>query len=158
MSTWLNDDGLYIKGGVDEAAMTIGGENTTDGNTRVVDFDIGFADLAVFGTEKILSDVLVIPDGVFLESATFLVTTAFAGATGTLTLGIINKDRSSVIDPDGIDATIAITAIDAIGDTIACDGALVGTTIATGGLVTALVGTANLTAGAGKLTLKYFTP
>lgn len=158
MSTWLNNDGLYIKSGTDEAEINVAGENSTDGNTRVVEFDITYADLAATGTEGILSDVTHIPDGVFLESATFTVTTAFAGATATLTFGVIDKDRSTAVDADGIDAAIAVTAIDAIGDVIVCDGALVGTTLTSGGLVTATEGTAAFTAGAGKLRLKYFTP
>ena len=156
MTTWLNGDGLVVKFGTTEAESTIGGENTTDGNTRVLEFDLTFADLAATGVEGILADNVRIPDGAFLEEATFTVTTAFAGATATLTLGVIDADRSTAVDADGIDVAIAVTAIDAIGDVITCDGALVGTTLATGGLVTATEGTAAFTAGAGKLRLKYF--
>jgi hypothetical protein len=160
MGTWMNDDGLYIRYGTTEVDVALGGENTTDGDVRHLEIDFDFSDLAAYGTAKIIGEGVRLPVGAWLKSATLLVTTAFAGATGTLTLGTIDTDRSTVHDADGIDAAIAVTAIDAIGDTIACDGALIGTVLAntTPLYITATVGTAQFTAGAAKLTIEYFIP
>ena len=154
--SWLNDDGLFVKFGTEKPAVDGAGENTTDGDIRTIAVEIGFAEMGATGT-TILSDGVSIPSGVFLESATFTVTTAFVGATATLGFGTIDTDRSTVHDVDGIDAAIAITAIDAIGDTIACDGALIGTVLSnsTPMLLTSTVATAALTAGAGQLVIKY---
>lgn len=158
--SWYNSDGLYVRFGTEKTVPALGGESSTDGAKREVTIDFDYADLAAFGTEKIIGEGVVIPSGVFLESATLVVETAFAGATATLSLGLIDTDRSTAWDADGIDAAIAVTAIDAVGDTIACDGALIGTTLSNsvGGYVTATVGTANFTAGKARLTIVYYHP
>ena len=166
MGTWLNDDGLYIKFDTAEGEVTTGGEATTDGEDRVIKLNITAEDLLAHdstagiggGATKILADNVIIPDGAFVKSATFEVTEAFAGATATLTIGLYDTDRSTVYDADGIDATIAVTAIDAVGDTIACDGDVVGAIISNGGtnvLITAVAGTATFTDGTGQLTIVY---
>jgi len=158
--SWYNDDGLYVRFGTEKTVPALGGENSTEGQIRRVNIDFEFSDLAATGTEKIIGEGVVIPSGVFLKSATLEVLEAFAGATATLTLGLIDTDRTTAWDADGIDAAIAVTAIDAIGDTIACDGALVGTVLSNsvGGYVTATEGTAAFTAGKARLTLEYFHP
>jgi hypothetical protein len=120
----------------------------------VVDWD----DLAAFGTETILADNVIFPDGAHMEKAEFYVETAFVGATATLGFGIIEVDRATAVDADGIDAAIAVTSIAAAGDTIDCDGALINTTPATGGLLTATVGTADFTAGRGILRVYFYVP
>jgi len=68
----------------------------------------------------------------------------------------------SVNDADGIDATIALSAINAIGEHVACDGALVGSnaafTAGTGDrplFVSCSYGTAAFTAGNADLVIKY---
>jgi hypothetical protein len=96
-----------------------------------------------------------IPDGAFIKSATLLVKTAFVGATATLNIGTYEKDGTA-IDADGIDATIAVTAIDANDDVVICDGAQVGAVLANG---PAYIGmdydTAAFTAGAARLVVEY---
>ena len=93
-------------------------------------------------------------------------TTAFtSGGSATLTMGLWNDDGDgtySVYDADGIDATIALTAIDAIGDHVLCDGAKVGSgsgvLAGTGSrdlYVSALYATAAFTAGEAELAIVY---
>lgn len=158
MGNWFNDDNLYIKFGVTEGDPNLGGALNTGGSELqelVVDF--AFGDLAATATEKIMSDVLVLPDNFFIKSAELFVTTAFVGATATLTIGVIQADdRATEIDANGIDDVIAVTAIDAIGDTITCDGALIGTKLTEPGLVTMTEGTAAFTAGEARLVIKGF--
>jgi hypothetical protein len=158
MSTWVNNDGLFIKYGTTEAATKQAGEKTAYGQFRQTVLEIDWNDLEAFGTTTILSDTVTLPAGAHIQSAELYVVDAFVGATATLTLGLLDQDRSTAIDADGIDAAIAVTAIDADGDTIACDGALINTTLANTGLFTALVGTANFTAGKGRLTVNWYIP
>lgn len=159
--SWTNDDGLYIRFGTEKTVPALGGESTTDGNNRVVTIDLSYSDLAATGTEKIISEGTTIPDGAVIKSATFHVSTAFtSGGSATLTFGLIDSDRSTAYDADGIDATIAVAAL-TVGTTITCDGAVVGKAISNSGTpvyVTATEGTAAFTAGAGQLVIEYYIP
>jgi hypothetical protein len=158
---WNNDDGLHVKFGTEKPDPVIGGESSTDGFKRKITINLKYSDLAATGSSAIIADGVFIPDGVYIDSATFTVTTAFAGATATLTFGLIDADRTTGFDSDGIDAAIAVTAIDAVGDVVNCDGAQIGAVISNSGtplMVTALEGTAAFTAGEGVLEIVYFVP
>ena len=155
---WMNSDGLYIKFGTEEATVTPAGEYNQLGPLHYVEADINWDELEAFGTDTILSETLRIPTGVFLESASFEVIVAFtSGGSATLSFGTIDTDRTTEHDLDGIDATIALTSIDAIGDTITCDGTKIDTVLtnSTPMLLTATVGTADFTAGRGFLRVYY---
>lgn len=101
--------------------------------------------------------VLTIPANSFIESATLRVTEAFAGGT-SYNIGLEETDGST-IDADGIDAAIALTAMDAVGETVLCNGALVGGLLgigtAAGQVVIAATGT--YTAGKAILDINYRT-
>lgn len=162
MSTWDNDDGLRIKYGQVEVEESTGGAYNTDGPYRVLEFDVyggtGPKSLPAHNATnptKYLSDVIMLAEGDHIEKGEFYVQEAFAGATATLTFGTYQSDRT-VLDADGLDAAIAVTAIDAVGDLVALDGAQINTTLAEKAYVTALAGTASFTAGKGKLRL-YIT-
>lgn len=158
MATWYNNDGLTIKSGQDEGNPGNGGVVVDgDGLNHVYIFNVEWNKLNAFGTVTILSDTIRIPNGWRLESAEFYVETPFtSGGAATLDIGLYDTDRTTAYDADGIDAAIALTAIDGIGERVACDGALIGTDLAnnTPSLVTVTVGTANYTAGKGRLTIK----
>ena len=157
---WTNNDGLYIRFGTERTVPALGGESSTDGNNRVITLDLTYDDLAATGTEQIISEGTTIPDGAVIRSASFHVSTAFVGASATLTFGLIDTDRSTAYDADGIDATIAVGALTA-GATITCDGAAVGKLISNAGTpvyITATQGTAAFTAGAGQLVVQYYIP
>lgn len=101
----------------------------------------------------------VIPNGSTIVDATLEVIEAFtSGGSAVLDIGLYNP-AGTAVDDDGIDAAIAITAIDAIGDTIVCDGADVATVVATtGGVkVAASYDTAAFTAGEAVLKVRYTT-
>ena len=158
-SKTANADGLTQAYGTAEANVEIGGKVSEGQYSKlVINFD--FNDLNST-TEEIVSEQ-VLPDNVNIKSAQLFVTTAFVGATGTLDIGLIQaSDRSTAIDQDGIDVAIAVTAIDAIGDVVDCDGALITPGASAGpitesGLVTMTNDTADFTAGAGILTIVYF--
>jgi hypothetical protein len=101
-----------------------------------------------------------------IRSAHFQVHTAFtSGGSATLTLGTYKAQTPATVDDqDGIDAAIALTAIDAIGDIVVCDGALVNGVVSVGATanddveLVALYTTAAFTAGTGTLTVEYEEP
>lgn len=155
MGTWTNNDGLYIKFGESEVNENNGGEYRENGGVHVVEYLVNWDDLAATGTATLLSDTTYFPSNAYIDSATFEVETAFAsGGSATLTFGLNRKDRTTVIDADGIDATIAVANLTA-GATIACDGALIGTRLSNAALLTATEGTAAFTAGKGWLRVSY---
>lgn len=96
-----------------------------------------------------------IPANATLMLATLIVNTAFTSAgAATLSLGLCQR-AGTVIDADGIDATIAKATL-AAGAVVACDGALVGVDVgANDAFVYGLYGTAVFTAGSARLVLEY---
>jgi len=111
-----------------------------------------FDDLPVAGEDEAN---LRIPGNARIIKATLRVLTAFAGGT-SYNLGLSESD-GTVIDADGIDAAVALTAIDAVGETVLCNGALVNNLVgigtAAGQLVVAATGT--FTAGKAVLEIQY---
>lgn len=99
-----------------------------------------------------------IPAGAVITEATLVVTTAAtSGASATLTIGTYNA-AGTAIDADGIDAAVALTALDADDDVVRCDGAQasgVGGKLAVNAYVEAIYGTAAFTAGEVELVVKY---
>lgn len=107
---------------------------------------------------------VLIPRGSVIKSANFSVTSVFtSGGAATLDIGFYSA-AAVVDDANGIDADIALTAIDAIGDIVACDGAVVGGVVPVGATsnsdVVVVFGfeAAVFTAGAGVLTLEVIVP
>jgi len=169
LNQWVNDDGLTVRFGTGEAEVARGGQvgGVRENHTIVVELiatDLKAYDDATDPT-TVLDWNTRIPAGAFLKSAELQVLTAFAGATATLDIGLVQaSDQEAAFtdeDDDGIDAAVAVTAIDAVGDTIACDGALIGTVLgadAGGYLVSAEAGTASFTAGEARLVIEYYIP
>lgn len=166
---YVNADGLRQRYGTGEAEVTRGGELPYASANHIIEIELLATDLKAHDDATDPTTVLDwntrVPTGVVIEKAELEVITAFAGATATLDIGLVKaSDQEAAftdLDDDGIDAAIAVTAIDAAGDTIACDGALVGTTLASddgGYLVSAEAGTATFTAGEARLRIYYFVP
>lgn len=157
--SWINDDGLYIRFGVEKTVETLGGESTTDGNDRTLTMSFAAEDLGALTVNKIMLEGVTVPDGAVLRSATLNVTEAFVGATGTLDIGLVDSDRTTEFDFDGIDAAIAVTALTE-GAVIECDGVLIGTVLdnTLPMYVTMRNNTADFTAGEAQLVVKYYIP
>lgn len=165
----VNADGLYLRYGRGEGQLGRGGQYHDLGAHRVIELDLVGTDLNAFDEATDPTTVLDyhvrIPKGAYLEKAELEVEVAFAGASATLDIGLVKASDMapafSDLDDDGIDAAIAVTAIDAVGDTITCDGALIGTVLATdagGYLISAEANTASFTAGKAKLRVFYHMP
>lgn len=160
MATWVNNDGLPIRFGVDQAETGEGGQYRWNGPMTEYEFDIIGVNLEPFGTVDYLGRTVRIPDGMLLTEATLETTEIFtSGGAATLTLGFHNADGTAY-DADGIDVAIPLTSMDVVGETVVCDGALVNAILANPvkkySYVTATVGVANYTAGKAKLRMKLF--
>lgn len=156
--SYTNADGLYVlTHGGQGATQDKGGTVISARQTLVVNFDDFTAIGSSFGSANIDPNDPVIPAGSVIVGATLVMTTAATGSSSTLTIGTYNA-AGSAIDADGIDATIALTAIDANNDVVRCDGAQVGGVLGyltADAYVGAIYGTAAFTAGAGKLIVEY---
>lgn len=103
------------------------------------------------------SAVAFIPAGSHIVSANTYIKTAFAGGT-TYDMGLYQRD-GTVIDADGIDAAVALAAMDADGDMVVNDGAMVAptaganTTTVDAYFVVAATGT--YTAGKARTVIRY---
>lgn len=159
--SYTNADGLYVlthaaQGDVQDKGTTV----RPPLNFLVVDIPDFTALGSSFGASNIDPLDPVIPAGSVIVNADLVMkTAATSGGSATLTLGLYNA-AGTAIDADGIDAAIALTAIDAVGDVVQCDGALVNGVLTTGSAaayVGAIYGTAVFTAGAAKLVIQYYT-
>ena len=158
MSTWTNSDGLKVNYNRTLSQQANGGVVTEGkGGQLVLEFDsqdVKNAETAgnTDGREPFL------PANSFVTSSHFVVTEAFTAAgSATLTIGLAQED-GTVIDADGIDATIAKTAIDAVGEAVVNDGVLVDGTETVGtanAYVYFTTATGPWTAGKGKLIINF---
>lgn len=160
--SWMNDDGLYLKYGTEKATANIGGEYRTNTSLREVELKITLTDLTA--TETILSDQVFIPAGARIQEVE--VVTHTAAATGTaIDLGLIRTDRTTELDYDGLLAACPTASMNAAGektifsDNTTYDGALVGTTLANTGYVSASRTDATaFTAGVIYVKIRYYMP
>ena len=156
--SYTNADGLFIlTNGAQGAANDEG--VTARGVRQVITKKLTLADLdSSFGASNIDPLEAMIPAGAIIVNADLVITTAAtSGGSATLTIGTYNA-AGSAVDADGIDAAIALTAIDADGDVVQCDGAQVSGVVTVGSApvyIGALYGTAAFTAGEAVLIVEY---
>ena len=155
--SYNNTDGLRVITGLDQGAAVDAG-NTASSEVKTIVIDI--ADATALGSSAAapVANDPFIPANSYITGAHLMVTTAFtSGGSATLGIGAYNS-AGSAIDADGIDAAIALSAINATTKAVACDGALVGAAIMTGAAdayIKPNYGTAAFTAGAAKLVITY---
>jgi hypothetical protein len=128
------------------------GKHSVDQGKEVLEFVFAYDDLPTYSTDELVQKL---PANSRVLSATLKVITPFAGGT-SYDIGLYESDGTE-IDADGIDAAVLLAAIDAVGETVDCDGALVGNTAgigtAAGQVVIAATGT--FTAGKAMLYVEY---
>jgi len=171
MGSWLNNDGLYIEYGPTEVTVVDGGELSVLGGLHEVEIDIPLASLAVT-TPLILSDTIELPAGARIHKVTFIVETA-AGSSGSgeIDFGLIRTDRTTELDYNGLVAALETAEMSDPGAIIEFmngsdstpagetgDGALVGTTLAFTGLLTANAVTAVFQSGLIKARVYWYRP
>jgi hypothetical protein len=120
--SWTNADGLVVKFGTERAEVMPGGVNMKNVHKTFV-HKFTYADVANTDTAAADPSAAFIPAGSVIVRAVLYVTTAFVGATGVLDIGLKIADGTNT-DDDGILST-GIATIDAAGDAVIGDGALV---------------------------------
>lgn len=160
MSTWTNKDGLDVWFGTTASDTRPDGVTSATPKTLVYKVADGSA-LGDTDTAAAAADAAFIPAGSVITKAYFYVTTVWtSGGAATLDIGLKQADGTN-IDADGIDVDIAVTALDALGDTILCNGAyiadgdLTAVRLTTAAYPMFTYETAAFTAGAGTLVLEY---
>ena len=153
---WTNADGLTVLMHGEQGEVKTQG--TTAGAHRTLVVEIPDASLIPSSGATPAANDPFLPAGAYVTRATLMVDEGFtSGGAATLTIGTYTKAGSS-IDADGIDAAIALGAINGAQEAVVCDGAQVGGTVRVGAAdayVQLNYGTAAFTAGAGKLVIEY---
>ena len=181
MAKWVNSDGLIVKFGSDEGDAVKGGVVKSFNNVYKSEFTVDYTD-ALSATYSVLGSAsgttdgaigVTIPKGARIKAIEVVVLTAFtsSGTIASATLGLGLKalsDLSTEIDHDGfLTASFVGSALDAVGErsyiTVGSTGAgaLIGTTIASNGVI-ALANTAHgshpYTAGKALVSVEWFYP
>ena len=167
-NTWTNPDGLIVGFSTHSVDDNVGAVTGDSGTLRTYVIELPDAtlleDTDAITVASIPPQSLAIPRGSIINRATFSVTKVFtSGGAATLDIGLYALD-ATVDDANGIDVDLALTVLDAIGDVVICDGALVGGVVACGATsntdVYVVFGdeATVYTAGAGVLTLEVLVP
>lgn len=161
-SNWMNNDGLFLTYGTDKTIVNKAGEYRPYGQLREVEVRITLSSLTE--TETILSNNTQLPAGARIQEVE--IQTVTAAATGAaVDLGLIRSNRSTEINYDGLLAAYPTASMNAdgertvqeVGSTYA--GALVGTTLAYNGYISASRTTSTaFTAGDIVVKIRYFIP
>src|SRR5574343_1528053 len=167
---WKNNDNLYLKFGTEKAVANTGGEYRTPVG-KFHDVEVKITLSALTQTETILNDQVFIPAGARIQEVELMTQTA--GATGTaIDVGLIRtSDRSTEIDYDGLLAAAPLavmnsdgertvyTAITTVPASATGTGALIGTTLANTGHISASRTDATaVTAGVVHVRIRYYMP
>jgi hypothetical protein len=119
MSTWFNQDGLFIRYGQKEVEPQKTGVFGTaaDGGTHVVETKLDLT--ALTSTHAIIDEGVYIPKNYILERVEIVTeVAATSGGSATLTIGTRrNSDRTTDVDVAGVVSALALTAMDAVGET-----------------------------------------
>lgn len=163
---WANPDGLDVYYGRRPTENHIASTVNAANGRKIVQMYVRGEDIVASVADDAagVADTrgVVIPAGAVIEQATLTVSETFtSGGAATLDIGLVNASTGLVLDMNGIDAAVAIAALDA-SDLVKCDGALVFPTaaapLAAAQRVLFGYGTAAYTAGSAKLTITYFEP
>jgi hypothetical protein len=165
--TWTNADGLVVRDGADDVAAPKGTVERA-GLQRLVVKLTDATLLEVNSTDPLTSASTVaffdentpsIPAGSYIARAYLKVDTAFtSGGSATLDVGLMQAD-GTIVDVNGIDATVAVAALGA-NAVVNCNGAAVGGVVLTSATLDTYVcfayATAAFTAGAATVIVEYY--
>lgn len=157
MGTWMDNDGLYHKYGTTKTTANTGGDYMSYGELREVELII---DLTTLTTSPVIqNDILFFPALAVIEEVTTVADVAATGGT-SVSVGLVNLDRSTVLSNTAFLAAAVIADHDVLGErhvytaSVATAGAYVGTTSASPGYITALAA-GTYTAGKLRVRVKY---
>jgi hypothetical protein len=164
MTNWVNNDGLKVRFGTEEVEVTQGGSFRNNDLEMVHELDVSLTDLT---TGTAISDLevydnVVIPEGHIVSKVEiYTQVAATSGGSAALNVGLVATDYTTITDSDGLVNALALTSIDAAGETttvVAGDtaaGALMGTALASAGVLSVDVDSAVYTAG--RLRIRVYT-
>jgi len=163
---YLDNSGLYVKIGPEVAVPEAAGEYNNLGPLRMVEFVI--PDLTVLTTSDAVlkgADNFFFPTGVRIEKVTIVTDVAgTSGGSATLILGLMQTDRSTMIDATGVVNAVAVATLTIGSEQVYVKGTSgAGTRVGTGvaattlpAYITAKAGTAVFTAGAVRVRVEYY--
>jgi hypothetical protein len=160
-------DGLVVGYGTHTADDGVPAVTSEKGSVKTMVLEIlGTSVPTAWAAANVSPQAATIPRGSIIHKSTFETVVPFtSGGAATLSIGTYGGAAFTTTDVvAGIDSAVAITAIDAIGETVQNDGTLVAGTISVGAtadsacVIGYTYGTAAFTAGKGILTVQYSTP
>lgn len=162
MGIWINNDGLRVKLGVDEAKVSRGGEIGEEGSYRQIEQNVKLVNLTTTGV--IQNFGITLAKGVIVDSVEVVSEVAATGTGATLDIGLIRQDFTTAYDDDGLVAaqvlstlsTAGTSTVSSVGTTYA--GALLGVPLANTGYLVFSYNTAAFTAGEIKVVVKFHVP
>ena len=129
MVLWVNDDGLTIRFGLDQAALIAEGRPSVKGMEQELVIKIVATDITDVDVAPLIYDRVGLPQKAQIVRADLYVTTVWTSSSvPTLDIGLYHDDGDgtfTVEDVDGFDEDIALTALDSVGATVALNGAYV---------------------------------
>jgi len=163
---YLDNTGMYVKIGPEVAVPEAAGEYKNFGPLRMVEFVI--PDLTVLTTSDAIlkgADNFFFPTTVRIEKVEIITdTAATSGGSATLIMGLMQTDRSTMIDATGLVNAVAVATLTAGSEQTYIKGTSgAGTKVGTGAAATTLpayviakVGVAVFTAGAVRVRVWYY--
>lgn len=162
-SEWVNNDGLLVLFNPDRSRPSRGGEYSrlADGQ-HMVSVIVDLATLPTVGStnEQIAADNVYIPNGALITKVRTTVLETQAG-TGTLDFGLVDQDRVTEIDFDGLLAAGVVGTLGTVTEYVkgtATAGILVGAILTNTGLLTISPTTGVWTDGTVKLDVEFYVP
>lgn len=153
---WTNADGLQVLMHGEQGDVKDNGGTVRSATQTLAVTITGTGVGSTAGTPA--ANDAFIPAGSYIKNAWLVVEEGFtSGGAATLDIGTYNA-AGTAIDADGVDAAIALAAIDTEGKVVVNDGAQVGGVVtvgAAGAYVKAKYNVAAYTAGVAKLYVEY---
>lgn len=162
--SWLNEDGLAVDFGLDEARYAKVVEYEEDGPARCLEVTVYDASKFNATDDYVLSSKVSMPKGARITQVLVgpsIIDFASSGA-GTISIGTVDKDQASNGDNDSIMALASVAEMNAGGIYQSSttkpspgDGVLVGSILTAAKFLTLSVGTAVFQAGSGTVRIWY---
>lgn len=159
---YLDNSGLYIKIGPEVAVPQVGGEYKTYAELREIELTLNLTATSVIITPVIMSDTIFFPKNVQVQEVELYTSTLVAGATGTLNVGLVGTDRTTVIDAAAFLSAFPLGSSAQGTKTLVVKGSAGAGTYITAGTVSPTIGyitadwdTAAFTAGTIKIRIRY---
>ncbi len=162
--SWTNSDGLLVLFGKEQGQLGRGGEYSKLGPEHHTQIIIDLTDLTT--AEQIMSPTITIPNGAVVMQVDVTVDelSTSASSTANLDLGLIDQDRTTELDYDGLLAKADVWHGSAIGTKTSYVvgttevGALVGTPLTNTGVISASYDTDAYTAGEIIVDIYWYMP